>query len=61
MENSLENNPIAVAITEKVRELLFEDMSKADIKEKIKSAHPNFSETMFEACFSETFTTLAEF
>lgn len=61
MENSLENNPIAVEITKKVQELLFEDMEKADIKEKILSAHPNFSETMFEACFSEAFTTLANF
>lgn len=58
---NLETNPIAVEITKKVKELLFEDMPKQDIKEMIKSAHPNFSDTMFEACFSEAFTTLAEF
>lgn len=59
--NSLENNPIAVEITKKVKELLFEDMPKSDIKEMIQAAHPAFTEEMFESCYSEAFTTLAEF
>jgi hypothetical protein len=58
MENSLETNPIATAIQDKIRELLYEDLSKSDIREKIKAAHPNFPDHLFEWCFTEAFCTL---
>jgi hypothetical protein len=58
MENSLETNPIAVAIQDKIREMLYEDLSKSDIREKIKAAHPNFPANLFEHCFTEAFCTL---
>ena len=58
MENSLETNPIAKAIQEKIKGLLYEDLSKSDIREKIKTAHPNFPDYLFEHCFAEAFCTL---
>ena len=60
MENTLENNPIAQEIVKKIKHELFEDMSKQDIKEKIKDAFPNFPDHMFEICYSEAFTTLVD-
>jgi hypothetical protein len=58
MDNTLENNPIAEAITEKIREMLYEDISKSDIREAIKTSHPNFPSAIFEECFSEAFATV---
>ena len=60
MENSLNDNIIAQEIVKKIKHELFEDMSKQDIKEKIKDAFPNFPDHMFEVCYSEAYTTLIE-
>jgi hypothetical protein len=60
MKTTLENNPIAQEIVKRIKTDLFEDMSKQDIKEKIKEAFPNFTDHMFNACYSEAFTTLIE-
>ena len=59
MDKGLESNIIAQEIVRKIKHELFEDMSKQDIKEKIKAAFPNFPDHMFEVCYSEAYTTLA--
>jgi hypothetical protein len=56
MANS--TNPVAEAITEKIKELMLDDLSKADIREIIKTAHPNFPAQLFEASYSEAFTAI---
>lgn len=58
MENTFDNNPIAQAITNKIKDLLGEDLLKSEIKAVIKDAHPNFPDHLFEEAFSEAFTTL---
>jgi cytochrome c-type biogenesis protein CcmH/NrfF len=60
MENSFDTNPVAQQITKQIREDLFEDMSKRDIKDRIMEAYPDFPQTMFEICYTEAFTTLTE-
>lgn len=57
--STLENNPIAKAITEKMISLLSEDMKKSDIREKIKETYPNLDSFLFEACFCEAFVSMA--
>lgn len=56
--SGLEANPIAVAIKEKMQEMLYDDLTKSDIREAIQDAHPGFPEHLFEECFTEAFTTL---
>jgi hypothetical protein len=56
--SGLEANPIAIAIKEKMKEMLYDDLSKSDIREAIKEAHPGFPDHLFEECFTEAFTTL---
>ena len=58
MENNLSTNPAHTVIQDKIREMLYEDLSKSDIREKIKEAHPNFPDHLFERCFTEAFCTL---
>jgi hypothetical protein len=41
-----------------MKEMLYDDLSKSDIREAIKEAHPGFPEHLFEECFTEAFTTL---
>ena len=57
-ESNLSTNPVYTAIQEKIREMLYEDLGKSDIREKIKGAHPNFPEHLFEHCFAEAFCSL---
>jgi len=56
--SGLEANPIAIAIKDKMKEMLYDDLTKSDIREAIKEAHPGFPEHLFEECFTEAFTTL---
>ena len=56
--SGLEANPIAIAIKDKMKEMLYDDLSKSEIREVIKEAHPGFPEHLFEECFTEAFTTL---
>ena len=56
--SGLEANPIAIAIKDKMQEMLYDDLTKSDIREAIKEAHPGFPEHLFEECFTEAFTTL---
>jgi hypothetical protein len=58
MESNLATNPIYLAIQDKIRDLLYEDLSKSDIRETIKTAHPNFPDHLFEQCFADAFCTL---
>lgn len=45
-------------IVSKIKDLLYSDMSKADIKELIFEAFPEVDEKTFQECFSEAFCTL---
>lgn len=54
----LESNPIAVAIKDKMKEMLYDDIEKAEIREVIKEAYPDFPDFLFEECFTEAFTSL---
>ncbi len=54
----LQDNPIAKAITEKMTELLSEDMNKRDIREKINETYPNIEPFIFEVCFCEAFASM---
>lgn len=51
-------NPIYLAIQEQIREMMYNDNSKVDIKEVIFSKFPNLPESAFELCYSEAFCTL---
>jgi transposase len=51
-------NPVHQAVQEKVKELLYEDLSKSEIRELIQSAHPNFPAHLFEEVFTEAFCSL---
>ena len=55
---SLENNSIAQSVTEQIREHLYNDLEKSDIKTLISDAYPHFNDEVFEMCFTEAFTTL---
>ena len=55
---SLETNPIFEAVTEQIREHLYNDLEKSDIKTLVKDAYPHFNDEVFETCFTEAFTTL---
>ena len=54
----LETNPIAEAVQEKIKELLYDDLEKSDIKDLIKEAYPHFPDTLFEECFANAFCSL---
>jgi len=56
--SNFETNPISIAIHEAIQELLFEDLGKSEIREKIKSAYPNFPDHQFDQCFSNAFCSL---
>lgn len=45
-------------IVNKIRDFLYSDMSKADIKELIFEMFPDMDEATFQECFSEAFCTL---
>lgn len=55
---NLEQNPIAIAIKEKMKEMMYDDIEKAEIREVIKEAYPGFPEHLFEECYTEAFTSL---
>jgi len=45
-------------IVNKIRDFLYSDISKADIKELIFEMFPEVDEVTFQECFSEAFCTL---
>jgi hypothetical protein len=45
-------------IVNKIRDFLYSDISKADIKELIFEMFPDMDEATFQECFSEAFCTL---
>lgn len=45
-------------IVSRIKDLLYSDISKADIKELIFEAFPEVDEKAFQDCFSEAFCTL---
>jgi hypothetical protein len=47
-----------LVIVSKIRDFLYSDMSKADIKELIFEMFPDISEETFQECFSDAFCTL---
>lgn len=54
----LESNPIDQAVKERIKELLYDDLEKSDIREVIKEAYPHFPDFLFDECFSEAFCAL---
>jgi hypothetical protein len=57
------NNPVAQAIqtnplVQEIRNLLYNDMSKSDIKEVISGWLPGLSKQEFNEAFTEAFVTL---
>jgi hypothetical protein len=47
-----------LAIVNKIKDFLYSDMSKADIKELIFELLPYISDDVFQECFSDAFCTL---
>ena len=45
-------------IVSKIKDLLYSDINKADIKELIFETFPEVDEKTFQECFSEAFCTL---
>lgn len=54
---ALSKNPIYVAIKEQIQDLLWDDMSKSDIREMLKQ-NSMISEEIFEAAYSDAFASL---
>jgi len=51
-------NPVYLAIQDEIRNLLYEDLRKSDIKEIIDTRFPDLNPEVFEAQFSNAFCTL---
>lgn len=45
-------------VTENIRECLYNDLKKHEIREIIKDKYPDLPKAAFEQCYSEAFTTL---
>jgi len=45
-------------VTENIRECLYNDLKKQEIREIIKDKYPDFSRSAFENCYTEAFTSL---
>ena len=61
--SKFDTNPIAQAIqdsplVQQIRNLLYEDMPKSEIREIIQSKLPNLSKQEFDLVFTEAFVTL---
>ena len=61
--SKFDTNPIAQAIqdsplVQEIRNLLYEDMPKSEIREIIQSKLPNLSKQEFDLVFTEAFVTL---
>jgi hypothetical protein len=61
--SKFDTNPIAQAIqdsplVQEIRNLLYEDMPKSEIREVIQSKLPSLSKQEFDLVFTEAFVTL---
>jgi hypothetical protein len=61
--SKFDTNPIAQAIqdsplVQQIRNLLYEDMPKSEIREIIQSKLPNLTKQEFDLVFTEAFVTL---
>jgi hypothetical protein len=52
------DNPIYIAIQEHIKEMMYNDNSKQEIKEVIFSKFPDLPASAFESCYSEAFCSL---
>ena len=58
MKNNItkEEKAALPAVTQKIRDLMLNDMRKADIRESIYNEYPNYP--LFEEAYSEAFTSV---
>jgi hypothetical protein len=47
-----------IEVTENIKECLYNDLKKHEIREIIKDKYPDLPKTVFEQCYTEAFTTL---
>jgi hypothetical protein len=49
---------IYTEVTDLIRECLYRDLRKFEIREVVKDKYPGFPPSEFELCFTEAFTSL---
>jgi hypothetical protein len=49
---------LLMEVTDLIRECLYRDLRKFEIREIVKDKYPDFPPSEFESCFTEAFTSL---